>query len=301
MNRKFDFIKPKMIWFSISLLIIILGVVAFFIKGARFGIDFTGGTSIDVVLEKNATVSEVRKVLEKEGFEQLIVQKIETQKGEFIVKTKTLTKDQEATLINVLDKEFGVKEIKGVKTVSPTWGTQITSSALRALLISFAIVLLYISLRLEFKMGVAALIALVHDVLATLSVYILVGREITPATVAAVLTLLGYSLYDTIVVFHRIKENAKTIGKRTYASMANDSIHQVFMRWVNTLVTTLIPIISIFFFGGETLTDFAFALLVGVTSGGYSSLFIAAPLLVLMKEREPYYATLKKKYGQEAA
>lgn len=301
MKREFDFISPKLIWFGISLLIILAGIIGYFIKGVKFGIDFTGGTSIDVLLKTDTRVSDLRKVLEDAGFNQIIVQKIETQKGEFLIKTKTLSKEEETELVEAIDKEFGVQEVKGVKTVSPTWGSQITLSALRALLVSFVIILIYISLRLEFKMAIAALVALVHDVLVTLSIYILVGREITPATVAAILTLLGYSLYDTIVVFHRIKENSKMIGKRTYAKMANDSIHQVFMRWVNTLVTTLIPIISIFFFGGETLTDFAFALLVGVSSGGYSSLFIAAPLLVILKEKEPYYATLKKKYGREAA
>lgn len=301
MKKKFDFIKPKGIWFGISIIIIIAGIAGYFLKGVRFGIDFTGGTAVDVLLEKETSVSNIRKALESNGFSQPVVQKIETAKGEYLIKTKTLSKEEENRLVEVLDKEFGVKEVKGVKTVSPTWGAQITLGALRALVISFVIILVYISIRLEFKMAVAALVALAHDVLVTLSIYILVGREITPATVAAILTLLGYSLYDTIVVFHRIKENSKMMGKKTYATMANESIHQVFMRWVNTLVTTLIPIISIFFFGGETLTDFAFALLVGVTSGGYSSLFIAAPLLVILKEREPYYASLKKKYGNQAA
>lgn len=301
MKKKFDFISPKLIWFLISFLIIAAGLVGYFLNGIRFGIDFTGGTSIDVILKTAKTVGEVSRSLKEAGFEEAVAQKIEDKKGEFLVKTRTLTKEEESKVLKILEEKFGIVEVKSIKTVSPTWGVQITNNAVKALIISFIIVLIYITIRLEFKMGVAALVALFHDVLVTLSIYILVGREITPATVSAILTLLGYSLYDTIVVFHRIKENSKMIGKRTYAQMANDSIHQVFMRWVNTLVTTLIPIICIFFFGGETLTDFAFALLVGVTSGGYSSLFIAAPLLVMMKEREPYYATLKKKYGQEAA
>lgn len=297
--KNFDFIGPKWIWFSISILIILLGVVGYFVNGPRFGIDFTGGTVINVVLNGNPTVGDVRKIVSDAGHPESVVQNVENSPGEFIIKTKTLTKTEEEKITKALDEKFGIKEVKAVKTVSPTWGTQITQRALISLLVALVIVLLYISIRLEFKMAVVAIIALIHDVLVTLSVYILVGREITPATVSAILTLLGYSLYDTIVVFHRIKENSKIIGKRTFGKMANDSIHQVFMRWVNTLVTTLIPIIAIFFFGGETLTDFAFALLVGVSSGGYSSLFIAAPLLVMWKEAEPYYATLKKKYGTQ--
>jgi SecD/SecF fusion protein len=299
--RNFDFIGPRWIWFSISLLIIVAGIAGFFLKGPRFGIDFVGGTAIDVVLGKDVSVVELRDFLQRQGFSDPVVQNIETGNNEFLIKTKTLTKEKEQELLKILDGEYGLKELKSVKTVSPTWGSQITLTSLKAMIVAFLIVLVYTSIRLEFKMGVVALIALVHDVLVTLSIYILIGREITPATVSAILTLLGYSLYDTIVIFHRIKENSKMMGKRTYAKMANDSIHQVFMRWVNTLVTTLIPIICIFFFGGETLTDFAFALLVGVSSGGYSSLFIASPLLVMWKEREPYYANLKKKYGERAA
>jgi len=299
--RKFDFITPYWIWFLVSLLIIVAGVAAFFVKGPRYGIDFVGGTAINIVLEKEASVKDLRSFLESKGIADSVVQPVETGENEFLIKTKTLSKEKEQELLKQLGNEFGVKEVKAVKTVSPTWGSQITHSSLRAMVVAFIIILLYITIRLEFKMGIVALIALVHDVLVTLSVYILIGREITPATVSAILTLLGYSLYDTIVIFHRIKENSKMIGKRTYARMANDSIHQVFMRWVNTLLTTIIPIASIFLFGGETLTDFAFALLVGVISGAYSSLFIASPLLVIWKEREPYYASLKKKYGQQPA
>lgn len=299
--KKFDFITPYWIWFSISLLIIAAGIAAFFIKGPRYGIDFVGGTAIDIVLEKEVSVKDLRNFVESKGFADPVIQKVETETNEFLIKTKTLTKEKEQELLKMIEDEFGVKEVKAVKTVSPTWGSQITLSSVKAMLVAFIIILVYITVRLEFKMGIAALVALMHDVLVTLSIYILIGREITPATVSAILTLLGYSLYDTIVIFHRIKENSKMIGKRTYAQMANDSIHQIFMRWVNTLLTTIIPIASIFFFGGETLTDFAFALLVGVISGGYSSLFIASTLLVIWKEKEPYYASLKKKYGQQAA
>jgi SecD/SecF fusion protein len=300
--KRFDFIGPKVYWFTFSLLIILAGVVGYFVKGVEFGIEFKGGTSFDLAFEKPvASVEDVRAVLASAGYKDSIVQKVETKKNEFIIRTVSVNKEEEEAIKDKLDKAFGIAEEVSVKTVSPTWGSQITRSALFSLLVAIGLILAYVTIRLDFKMAIVSVVALVHDVLVTLAIYILVGREITPATVAAILTLLGYSLYDTIVVFHRINENAKQIGKRTFAQMANDSIHQVFMRWVNTLVTTLIPIICIFFFGGETLKDFAFALLVGVASGGYSSLFIAAPLYSLWKETEPYYANLKKKFGTAAA
>lgn len=299
--KRFDFISPKWIWFSISLLIIAAGVAGYFVVGPRFGIEFTGGTLIDVVLKNaDAAVTDVRQAVLEAGYDEAIVQNLEDSPGEFIIRTRNLTKDEESELVSKLDKKFGVKEVKSVKSVSPTWGSQITRSAVISLIVALLIILAYVSFRLEFKMAVTGIVALIHDVLVTLSIYILVGRDITPATVAAVLTLLGYSLYDTIVVFHRIKENSRVMKKVTFARMANDSIHQVLMRWVNTLITTLIPIIAILFFGGQTLKDFAFALLVGVASGGYSSLFIAAPLYVMWKEREPYYASLKKKFAEQS-
>lgn len=300
--KKFDFLGPKLYWFTLSVLVIVAGIVGYFVKGAQFGIEFKGGTSFDLVFEKPVgSVEDIRSVLEKAGYGDSIIQKVETRENEYIIRTVSVTKAEEEALKQKLDSAFGIAEEVAVKSVSPTWGGQITRSALISLAIAVLLVLVYVSIRLDFKMAVVSVVALVHDVLVTLSVYILVGREITPATVSAILTLLGYSLYDTIVVFHRINENVKQIGKRTFEQMANDSIHQVFMRWVNTLVTTLIPIVGIFFFGGETLEDFAFALLVGVASGGYSSLFIAAPLYSLWKETEPYFANLKKKYGTAAA
>lgn len=299
--RNFDFIKPKAIWFTVSLIIIAAGLITFFVKGPSFGIDFKGGTLFHIVLEtEDFKVSDIRSVLKEFGYGDAVVQEVETEKANFIIRTPSLSKQEEREIIDKMDNQLGVKEVKSIKSVSPTWGNQITRSAIISLLVALVIILAYVSIRLEFKMAITGIVALIHDVLVTLSVYIIVGRDITPATVAAVLTLLGYSLYDTIVIFHRIKENSKNIGKRTFAKMANSSIHQVFMRWVNTLITTLMPIVAILFFGGLTLKDFAFALFIGVLSGGYSSLFIASPLYVMWKEREPYYSTLKKKYSEAA-
>jgi SecD/SecF fusion protein len=164
--------------------------------------------------------------------------------------------------------------------------------------VSIFAILVYVSLRFEYKMSVTAIIGIIHDTLIVLGVYVLFGREITPNTIAALLTIIGYSLYDTIVVFHRIRENTSSVGKRTFMEMANDSINQIFMRWINTAMSQIIPVGCLLLFGGETLRDFAFAMTVGLISGAYSSIGLASPLYAVWKETEPRYQALKKKYAK---
>ncbi len=166
-----------------------------------------------------------------------------------------------------------------------------------ALAISIAAILLYVSVRFEYKMSLTAVVALIHDILITLGIYALAGYELTPNTIAALLTILGYSLYDTIVVFHRIKENAQHLQKQTFIQMANRSINEVIVRSMNTTITSLIPVLIMLFFGGETLRDFALALTIGLLVGAYSSIGVAAPLYAIWKETEPKYAALRKKYA----
>jgi SecD/SecF fusion protein len=165
-----------------------------------------------------------------------------------------------------------------------------------ALVVSIISILAYISIRFEYKMSVTAVISLVHDALFVLGVYAIMGREVTPNTIAALLTILGYSLYDTIVVFHRIRENAAGLSKRSFMDMTNQSINQIFMRWLNTGLIQLIPVLCLFFLGGETLRDFAFAMAIGLVSSAYSSVALASPLYAVWKEREPRFQALKKKY-----
>ncbi|HZL04252.1 MAG TPA: protein translocase subunit SecF, partial [Coriobacteriia bacterium] len=188
-----------------------------------------------------------------------------------------------------------------VTTIGAGWGANVTRAAVIALIVSLIGVLIYVSIRFEYKMSVTAIIALVHDALVVLGIYIIAGREVTPNTIAALLTILGYSLYDTIVVFHRIRENTSNVGKRSFMEMANDSINQVFVRWVNTAMTQIIPVVCLLLFGGETLRDFAFAMTFGLISSAYSSVFLASPLYAVWKEREPRYQALKKKYEGRAA
>jgi SecD/SecF fusion protein len=159
-------------------------------------------------------------------------------------------------------------------------------------------ILFYTSLRFEYKMSVTAVIALIHDVIIVLGVYALSGREITPNTIAALLTIMGYSIYDTIVVFHRMRENSQRLVKQSFMSMANESVNQVIVRSMNTSITSLLPVLVLFFFGGETLKDFAFALVVGLLAGAYSSIGVASPIYAMWKEREPKFQALKKKYAK---
>jgi len=180
--------------------------------------------------------------------------------------------------------------------VGPTWGSTISRKAIEALIVFLLAITLYISLRFEPKMAIAALAALAHDVIITAGIYALVGRQVTPETVIAVLTILGYSLYDTVVIFDKIKENTESallVNKETYSGVVNISLNQTFMRSVNTSLVVLLPIGSLLLFGGQTLKDFAFALFIGVASGTYSSIFVASPILAILKEREPRYRQIR--------
>ncbi|TLM77543.1 MAG: protein translocase subunit SecF, partial [Actinobacteria bacterium] len=183
-------------------------------------------------------------------------------------------------------------------TIGPGWGKNITDRAMLAFVLSLVAILLYISIRFsEWKMAVSAIVALVHDIIITLGIYALFKFEVTPNTIAALLTIIGYSLYDTIVVFHRIKENSANLTKQSFMSMANESINEVLVRSLNTAVTSLIPVVVMLFFGGSTLQDFAFALTIGLLVGAYSSIGVAAPLYTMWKSTEPKYAALAKKYA----
>ena len=186
-----------------------------------------------------------------------------------------------------------------VTTIGPDWGASVVQSSLLAFLVSLILIIAYISIRFrDYKMGVSAVIALLHDLVLVFGVYALVGREVTPNTIAALLTILGYSLYDTVVVFHRINENMKDDSvKCTFATMANHSVNEVLIRSLNTSITSLIPVVAMLLFGGETLKDFALAMTVGLIAGAYSSYAIATPIYVIWKTRETRYAKLQHKYG----
>lgn len=292
-----DFIGRTKIWFAVSGLFLIISVVALLTRGVAFGIEFKGGTIFDVKFAKSVDIAEVRSVLSKMKLAETIIQPVG--KKEMLIRTPIAAndRDEQQKVVKLLDKEIGIKD-KSVQSVGRVWGSYITQAAMVALVLSLAGLLIYIALRFEFKMGVAAVLALVHDLIITIGIYSLVGREVTPNTIAALLTILGYSLYDTIVVFRRVAENTSRIMKQTYGDMVNQSINQVLVRSINTTFTTLIPVVSLLAIGGPTLKDFAFALFIGITSGAYSSIFVASPILSIWKETEPHYRSLHKKYGK---
>jgi len=295
MEFKIDFIGRTKVWFAISGALVVIGILSLLIRGVNFGIEFKGGTQLDLKFKQKVTVSDVRSELSDQGLGKSIIQS--KGQNEILIRSRSLSKAEQKKVVSTLDGKWRIAD-RTIQNVGPGWGAYITQAALVALLLSLLGLLIYISLRFEFKMAVSAIVAVVHDVIITAGVYALVGREVTPNTVAALLSILGYSLYDTIVVFHRILENTPRIGKRAYSTMTNDSINQVLMRSINTSLTTLFPVITLVLIGGETLKDFAFAMTVGIITGAYSSVFVASPLLSLWKELEPRYRNLKLKYSK---
>ena len=221
------------------------------------------------------------------------------------VRTKALGGNERARLLTQLAEQAGVGTAEiNIQDVGPTWGSQISQKAVQGLIIFLILVTVYIAFRFEWKMALAAQTALLHDLIITAGIYALVGREVTPATVIAILTILGYSLYDTVVIFDRVKENTESIAlvaREGYSNVVNLSLNETLMRSVNTSLVVLLPILSLLLFGGETLKDFAFALFVGVASGTYSSVFIASPTLALFKEREPRYQQIQARAQARAA
>lgn len=288
---KIDFVGKKYYWFALSILVISIGVASMLIKGIQFGLEFSGGTLLDLSFEKKVQVSDIRNVLRDYNLADSVIQQTPDKKEEFLIRSKKLKSEEQKKIIDSLDAELKIAEVNNVISVGPGWGEQVSRGALLAMIASLIVILIYISFRFEYKMAICAITALAHDVLVVIGVYALVGRELNPNTIAAILTILGYSLYDTIVVFHRIKENVQIMGKKPFSEIVNKSINQVVMRSINTSLTSLIPVAAIILIGGDTLKDFAFALFIGIASGTYSSIFNASPILTIIKEREPYWKT----------
>ena len=299
-HPEFNIIQRRRKWFVLSGSAILVSIIALVFLGLNYSIDFTGGTLIEYRLSNDVTVEQVRDLLgqdpyAREGAEVQIV-------GGDQVSIRTsaltdLTAGERTQLFEALAEQAGISpDDISVQVVGPTWGEQISRQAVIGLVVVLLAITLYITLRFEWKMAVGAMVAMVHDVLITAGVYALTGREVSPPTVIAILTILGFSLYDTVVIFDKVKENTEStalLGKDTYEGVANYSMNQVLMRSVNTSLVVVLPILSLLLFGGDTLKDFAFAMLVGVVTGAYSSIFVATPILVVLKEREPKYQQLR--------
>ena len=295
-----QFVGRRRLWFLISTGIILVGMGSLFTRGLNFGIDFEGGSAWEVPAP-GVTVSEARDALRPLGLGDAKIQVI----GDDLLRVQADTEPGEnAEVTAKLAELAGVEPGQvNLNEVGPSWGEEITKKARQALIVFLIAITIYISLRFEWKMAVATMAAMFHDILVTVGVYSLSGFEVTPATVIAGLTILGYSIYDGIVVFDKVDENTRGLaasGRMTYGEMVNLSLNQVLMRSLNTSITALLPILSLlivggFILGATTLQDFALALLIGLSASAYSSIFIASPLLAMLKEREPRYASIKER------
>ena len=234
------------------------------------------------------------------GFGDARIQTVDNEElGSNVVQISAEESGRTDQVTDALRSEFGVRGEPEVTEVGPTFGRTVANSALTAILASLSVISIYIAVRFEWKFAVPVLIALMHDVLITAGVYALVGREVTTSTVAALLTILGFSLYDTIIVFDRIRENVPRMPSSAFSQIVNRSMSEVIVRSLATSFCTILPVLALFLFGGDTLQDFAFALIIGTLSGAYSSVFIAGPVLVLWKEREPVYRTRRARIREQ--
>ena len=293
---KVDFIGKRKLWFSISAAVIVVSILALGIRGLNLGIDFKGGTQIGFTTPAPTQIEKVRTQAARVGQANAVIQgRGPSTNGaykSFQIRTESLTSDEALKLQQDLKKSLNADAF-GVKNVSASFGRQIAKSAILAIIVSLLLIVGYISIRFQWQFAVPAIVALIHDILITVGIYALLGREVTTATVAAVLTVLGYSIYDTIIIFDRIRENIPLMKRGSFKQITNVSLWETIPRSLATTFITLLPILSLLIFGGATLNDFAFALLIGIASGAYSSIFVAAPLLDWIKEREPEYARRK--------
>jgi preprotein translocase subunit SecF len=298
-----DLVGRRRLWFLISGLLIAGSLIGLLVRGLNLSIDFEGGALLTYANEEGLTSEEIQEALGSMGHEDAVVQLADDGR-EVTIRTESLGEDRTEVLTALADQAGVTPSEITVEDVGPRWGQQISAKALQGLIIFLIVVTIYLSFRFEWKMSLSALAAMFHDLVITAGIYALVGREVTPETVIAILTILGYSLYDTVVIFDKIKENTESlslVARETYSGAVNLSLNQVFMRSVNTSLATLLPVGALLLFGGDTLKNFAFALFVGIGIGAYSSVFVGAPLLAILKEREPRLAQIRERAGRRAA
>ena len=304
-----DFVGRTKVWFALSAVLLLIGLVSLGLRGLNLGIDFEGGAVFQVPSE-SLSVADARDALAPFGLAGSKVQELTSESGRAIrIQTDTLDPATSTQVRNALATKAGIDpQLVNRDEVGPSWGKEISNKARNALIVFLLVIMLYITVRFEFKMAVPTVIALVHDVLMTVGVYSISGLEVTPATVVALLTILGYSIYDGIVVFDKVNENTRLVSATsgmTYGDMVNLSLNQTLMRSLNTSITALLPISSLLLIGSvllgaKTLEEFGLALLIGLASGAYSSIFIASPVLAILKEREPRYRDIRRRVESRA-
>ena len=306
-ETSYDFVGRRRLWFTISAVLVLVSLVSLIVPGLNFGIDFKGGAVFRVQPVSTVTEAQVRDAV---GSAAEVVQVTESDPVQVIVQTEVLGQPEVARIRGELADLAGVERNDvSTENIGSKWGSTVSRKAVVALLVFLVVVTLYVSLRMEFKMAVAALVALLHDLIITCGIFALARFEVTPASVIALLTILGYSLYDTVVVFDKVRENTGSLtamSRTTYSQATNLAVNQTMMRSLNTSLASLLPILGLllvgsYLLGAETLKDLALALFVGVAAGAYSSIFIAPPLVAMWKEKEPRYAQLRARVERLAA
>ncbi len=297
-----NIINARKKWYALSGIFVALSIFALAVQGLHLGIEFKGGSAFTVTTT-SGTVEEARSAVTSTGYTgNTIVQTIGNDK--IRIQTGVLEPAQSNKIQDALAAKFGVKvESIDTQNVGPSWGDEISKKAFQGLIAFLICIMIYLALTFEPKMAVAAIVAVIHDVFITVGIYALVGFEVTPSTVIGFLTILGYSLYDTVVVFDKVRENTRTItstGKSTYAQATNLAVNQTLVRSMNTSLIALLPVAAILFvgaglLGAGTLKDLALALFIGLIAGTYSSIFIAAPILASLREREPAIKALNQR------
>ncbi len=303
-----DFIAKRRRWYAFSGLLIIVSAIALGVQGLHLGIEFKGGSAFTVTA-KAGTIAEANSALADAGItSETVVQKIGTDK--FRIQTGALSNAQVNSLQDALVKRYGINiNTIDTQSIGPSWGKEITHKALYGLIGFIIVVMAYLALAFEPKMAIAAIVAVIHDLFITVGIYALVGFDVTPATVIGFLTILGYSLYDTVVVFDKVRENTRSItsnAKWTYSQAANRAVNQTLVRSMNTSLIALLPVASILFvgaglLGAGTLKDLSLALFIGLATGTYSSIFVATPILATLREREPAMQALAKRVAVRTA
>ena len=287
---KFNIAGHSKVWFIISLLVIIPGIFCMFTKGFNFGIDFTGGTIIDLKFDKPVTIQQVRSSLANFGYEGAQIQLSGAQSdvlesNDVMIRTTDMEEEQRKTVMAGLKNDVGNYTVLREEKVGATIGGELITNAVMALVVSWALIIMYVAYRFEWRFGVAAVLALIHDLLIVLTVFSVTGRQVDSSFIAALLTIVGYSINDTIVIFDRIRENLRLHFRRggDVVKLVNTSIFQTLTRSLYTVFTVMFTTFALYFFGGDTTKDFAFALLVGFGVGCYSSIFIASPLWMMLR------------------
>ena len=303
-ETSFDFVGKRKIGFAISITLILLTLGSLFTRGLNLGIDFEGGVAWQVPSSETMDVDAARSVLEDNGVPTENA-KVQTLTSGTTTSIRIQVGDQTSEVRAKVQSDLATKaqvDINdvSVNSVSSSWGRAITEKAIRALIAFMVLVGIYIAWRFEWRMAIAAIFAMLHDVLISVGIYSIIGFEVTPATVVAFLTILGFSLYDTIVVFDKVKDNIEkfAVSRTSMADITNVSMNQVLMRSLNTSLAAVLPVLSLLVlgsgvFGAIALREFAIALLVGLITGSYSSIYIASPLLAIFKQRESRYKNLK--------